>query len=41
MVRAKRVDPLAFMSHRVPFREIEQGFDLLRKREAFKVVLDW
>ncbi len=41
MVRTKKVDPLAFMSHRLPFREIEQGFELLKRREAFKVVLDW
>lgn len=41
MIRAKKLDPMAFMSHRLPFAEIERGFDLLRKREAFKVVLDW
>jgi len=41
MVANKRLDPFAFMSHRLPFREIERGFDLLKRREAFKVVLDW
>ena len=41
MVAGGTVDPMAFMTHRVPFADIDEGFRLLREREAFKVILDW
>jgi len=41
MLRDKRLDAEKFMSHRLPSRQVERGFELLRQRQAFKVVLDW
>jgi len=41
LVREGRIDALAFLSHRLPIRDIGRGFSLLANREAFKVGLDW
>jgi threonine dehydrogenase-like Zn-dependent dehydrogenase len=41
MVADGKIDPARFMSHRLPWDKIGGGFDLLKSREAFKVVLDW
>jgi threonine dehydrogenase-like Zn-dependent dehydrogenase len=41
LVSAGRIDPYAFMSHRLPVEQIAHGFELLASKEAFKVGLDW
>jgi len=41
MVAARRIDPFAFASHRMSVHDIGRGFNLLRDRTAFKVLLDW
>lgn len=40
MVRLKIVALDTFYSHRLPFNRIEEGFELLRKKEAFKIVFE-
>lgn len=40
MVRLKIVPIDTFYSHRLPFNKIEEGFELLKKKEAFKVVFE-
>ncbi len=40
MVRLKIVAIDAFYSHRLPFSEIKEGFELLKKKEAFKIVFE-
>ena len=40
LVAENRIDPMQIATHRLPFDEIERGFDLLTQRSAFKVLLD-
>ena len=40
MVRLKIVPLNTFYSHRLPFNKIEEGFELLKKKEAFKIVFE-
>jgi len=40
MVKLKVIPLDAFYSHRLPFNKIEEGFELLKKKEVFKVVLE-
>ena len=39
-VRLGLVDPSKFYSHRLPFKDIVQGFEMLKTKEAFKVVFE-
>ncbi len=41
MVSRGQIDPQAFASHTVHFDRTGEGFDLLGRREAFKVLLHW
>ncbi len=34
------LNPADFYSHRLPFSEIQKGFNLLKKKEAFKIVFE-
>lgn len=37
----KKLDICRLITHRIPFREYEQAFDLLKKGEAVKILLEW
>ena len=39
-VRLGLLDPSKFYSHRLPFKDIVQGFEMLKTKEAFKVVFE-
>jgi|GEM_PF-341912 len=39
MIHRKEVNPKDFISHVIPVEEVEKGLDMIRKREAFKVIL--
>ncbi len=39
-VRLKLIDPSMFYSHQLPFAEVEQGFEMLKNKEAFKIVFE-
>ena len=32
---------LGFITHRLPFTDFQQGFDLMRSGKSGKIVLDW
>jgi threonine dehydrogenase-like Zn-dependent dehydrogenase len=40
LVRDKRIDPKAIISHRLPLSEAPKGYELFDAKEALKVVLD-
>jgi threonine dehydrogenase-like Zn-dependent dehydrogenase len=40
LVRDKRIDPKAIISHRLPLSEAPKGYELFDSKEALKVVLD-
>jgi 2-desacetyl-2-hydroxyethyl bacteriochlorophyllide A dehydrogenase len=40
LVRDKRIDPKAIISHRLPLSEASKGYELFDAKEALKVVLD-
>jgi threonine dehydrogenase-like Zn-dependent dehydrogenase len=40
LVREKRIDPKAIISHRLPLSEAPKGYELFDSKEALKVVLD-
>jgi threonine dehydrogenase-like Zn-dependent dehydrogenase len=40
LVRDKRIDPKAIISHRLPLSEGPKGYELFDAKEALKVVLD-
>jgi len=39
-IRLNFVNPKLFYSHRMPLEKIEEGFELLRKKEALKIVFE-
>ena len=40
LVRLGKVNLKDFYSHRMPFSEIEKGFEMIKKKEAFKIVFE-
>lgn len=39
MIGRKEINPKDFISHVIPVEEVEKGLEMIRKREAFKVIL--
>jgi len=40
LVRIKKVNPGDIYSHTMPFSEMQKGFEMIEKREAFKIVFE-
>jgi threonine dehydrogenase-like Zn-dependent dehydrogenase len=40
LVRARRIDPKAIISHRLPLSQGPEGYELFDSKQALKVVLD-